>query len=131
MHILPRPGYTSRMSAPERVVGPGFHARVYALVAEVPRGAVTTYGDIATLLGSPRVARHVGWALAGLDEAKDPVPWHRVIDAQGRISHRGDLVRAQRQRELLEREGVAFDAQGRVDLRAHRWRFPIGPRAEG
>ena len=44
----------------------GFHQRVYQVVGQVPIGRVTTYGDVATVLGSPRVARHVGWALAAL-----------------------------------------------------------------
>ena len=106
-----------------RVVGPGFHGRVWALVRRVPPGRVTTYGQIATLLGSPRVARQVGYAMAAV-RPEDDVPWHRVINAQGRISHRDDLGRAERQRQLLEAEGVAFDESGRVDLDTHRWTFP-------
>ena len=109
-------------SGEPRIVSAGFHARVYAVVRQVPAGHVTTYGDVATVLGSPRVARQVGYALAALD---DPgVPWHRVINAQGRISHRGDLVRAELQRRRLEDEGVAFDSGGRVALERHRWRYP-------
>lgn len=104
-----------------RVVRPGFHARVYATVRQVPAGHVTTYGDVAAALGSPRVARHVGWALAALTEGD--VPWHRVINATGRISARGDLVRAAEQRRRLEDEGVVFDDRGRVDLRRLRWHF--------
>lgn len=105
-----------------RVVSAGFHERVYAVVRQVPAGAVTTYGDVATVLGSPRVARQVGFALAALD---DPgVPWHRVINAQGRISHRGDLVRAELQQRRLEAEGVLFDPGGRVELDRYRWRYP-------
>lgn len=114
-----------------RVVGPGFHARVYAMVRKVPRGKVATYGQIATLLGSPRVARQVGWALAACDQADEPVPWHRIINAKGAISHRGDMVRAQRQRELLERERVRFRDDGTVDLKRYRWMadepFPEDP----
>lgn len=106
------------------MVTPGFNARVYAVVRMVPPGFVTTYGQVATLLGSPRVARHVGFALAALLRTDEPVPWHRVINSQGRISHRGDLHRAQQQRELLEREGVVFDARERVDLSRYRYAFP-------
>lgn len=102
-----------------RVVSPGFQARVAAKVREVPDGRVTTYGDVAAALGSPRVARHVGWALAGLPEDTD-VPWHRVINAQGRISFKGDLARAGEQRRRLEAEGISFDASGRVHLPTHR-----------
>lgn len=108
----------------KRVVSPGFHARVYAMVRKVPRGHVSTYGQIATLLGSPRVARHVGWALSAIDDGEEPVPWHRVINAQGAISHRGDLGRAEHQRKLLEREGIVFDDRGKVDLARFLWRSP-------
>lgn len=107
-----------------RVVGPGFHSRVYAVVRLVPAGHVTTYGQVAALLGSPRVARHVGYALAGAFRAEEAVPWHRVINAQGGISHRGDFGRGQEQRELLEAEGVRFDKRGLVDLTTYRWSFP-------
>jgi methylated-DNA-protein-cysteine methyltransferase related protein len=109
-----------------RVVTPGFHGRVYAVVREVPAGKVTTYGDVATALGSPQVARHVGWALAALRE--DDVPWHRVINAQGMLSFRGDTGRCALQRALLEQEGVVFDARGRVNLKT--WRFSFQPRPD-
>lgn len=107
-----------------RVVSPGFNARVYAVVRQCPAGFVTTYGQVATLLGSPRVARHVGFALAALLRTDEPVPWHRVINAQGRISHRGDIHRASEQQHMLEHEGVVFDARGRVDLRRFLYTFP-------
>lgn len=107
-----------------RVVSPGFNGRVYAVVRQCPAGFVTTYGQVATLLGSPRVARHVGFALAALSRTDEPVPWHRVINAQGRISHRGDVHRAAEQQHLLEREGVVFDPRGRVELRRFLYTFP-------
>jgi methylated-DNA-protein-cysteine methyltransferase-like protein len=106
-----------------RIVGPGFRARVYALVHRVPGGQVTTYGDVATLLGSPRVARQVGWALAALPPDTD-VPWHRVINAQGRVSHRGDTIRATEQYRRLEGEGVHFSETGICDLHRLRWEHP-------
>ena len=104
----------------QRIVGPGFRRRVYAVVRRVPRGRVTTYGDVATVLGSPRVARHVGWALAALPIGETDVPWHRVINARGRVSHRGDLWRGEDQRLRLAAEGVLFDAAGRTELEALR-----------
>ena len=82
-----------------------------------------TYGDVASALGSPRVARQVGWALAALRD--DTVPWHRVINAKGRISFKGDTPRAVLQRARLVAEGVEFDATGRVDL--HRLRWTLDP----
>lgn len=107
-----------------RVVGPGFHAKVFAMVRKVPHGHVATYGQIAAMLGSPRVARQVGFALAGAwrVEDHDPVPWHRIINAKGGISTRGDGEPSRDQRALLEAEGVEFRANGTVDLERFRWR---------
>ena len=112
-----------------RVMGPGFQARVYALVQLVPAGRVATYGDIATLLGAPRVARQVGWALAALTDPE--VPWHRIINAKGSISFKGDTPRAHEQRLRLQAEGVVFSPDGRVDLRALRWRPSPEPASDG
>jgi methylated-DNA-protein-cysteine methyltransferase-like protein len=109
-------------SVEPRVVGPGFNQRVYALVRQIPPGQVSTYGDLGTLLGSPRVARQVGYALAALTDPE--VPWHRVINAQGAISFKGDIVRAQRQRDRLNGEGVLATPAGRIDLARYRWRGP-------
>lgn len=106
-----------------KVVTPGFHARVYAVVQQVPEGCVATYGDVASALGSPRVARHVGWALAALKD--ETVPWHRVINAKGQISGRGELGRAQLQRQLLEDEGIEFRGHT-IDLKRFRYRFEPG-----
>ncbi|TNF28261.1 MAG: cysteine methyltransferase [Deltaproteobacteria bacterium] len=114
-----------RDPAERRVVTPGFHARVYAVVREVPRGLVTTYGDVATMLGSPRVARHVGWALAALGPDDADVPWHRVINSRGHLSYRGDDVRAVQQTTMLAAEGVHLDDSGRViDFARLRYAFP-------
>ena len=96
-----------------RVVRPGFHASVYDVVRSVPAGTVTTYGDVGAALGSPRVARHVGWALAALTD--DSVPWHRVVNASGRISFKGDTPRAVLQRARLEAEGLVFTSSGRIE----------------
>ena len=105
-----------------------FHRLVYRVVRRVPRGKVVTYGQVAAILGHPRAARAVGSALRQLPPAlQRVVPWQRVINAAGRISHRGDVFRPDHQRELLEAEGVSFDRGGRVDLRRARW---AGPRRE-
>ena len=94
----------------------------------MPAGHVATYGDVGTVMGSPRLARQVGWALSALAPESHPehgrVPWHRILGASGAISHRGDLVRAEKQLHRLEDEGVLFDEHGRCDLQRHRWGFP-------
>ena len=92
----------------------------YAVVRRIPKGRVATYGQVARLAGLPAHARHVGYALAALEE--DKVPWHRVINAQGKISLRGLPHFAERQRERLEAEGVLFDAQNRVLLKRFQWK---------
>ena len=96
------------------------HARIYAVVARIPRGKVASYGQIATLAGLPRQARLVGYALNVLPPGS-AVPWHRVINAKGQISQRGDgLGHEELQAQLLRREGVRLVA-GTIDLAAHRW----------
>jgi methylated-DNA-protein-cysteine methyltransferase-like protein len=106
---------------------PTNYERIYAVVRRIPRGRVATYGDVARLAGLPRQPRLVGYALhAAPDGAR--LPWHRVVNAQGRISvgrglTGGDLP----QRFRLEREGVVFYQAGRIRLEAYRWKRP--PRA--
>jgi methylated-DNA-protein-cysteine methyltransferase-like protein len=91
-------------------------------VRRIPAGKVLTYGQVAALIGKPRSGRAVGTALGVLRAPTiDLVPWHRVINASGRCSHRDDFW-ADIQREFLEAEGVRFDRQGRVDLERARWR---------
>jgi methylated-DNA-protein-cysteine methyltransferase-like protein len=97
-----------------------FYQRVYTLVRQVPAGQVVTYGQVAALLGSPRAARAVGYALRYLPLGSD-VPWHRVINHRGGISPRYPADSPLLQRLLLEAEGVRFDAQDCVDLARYRW----------
>ena len=81
---------------------------------------MATYGQIATVAHLPGQARLVGYALNALVD--DRIPWHRVINAQGRISQRADRHFETLQRVLLEGEGVVFDTAGRVALRSFQWR---------
>jgi len=97
-----------------------FYDRVYDLIRRVPEGSVVTYGQVAALLGAPAASRAVGYALRALPSSSD-VPWWRVINARGAISLKGRGPGADIQRDLLEREGVSFDADGVVNLRAFRW----------
>jgi methylated-DNA-protein-cysteine methyltransferase-like protein len=94
----------------------GFHAQVYEIVARIPSGKVVTYGQIAIALGRPHHARVVGWAM---HRCPPGLPWHRVINSQGRISLTGPSGAQQRAR--LEAEGIVF-CQGRVDLDRYQWR---------
>ena len=97
-----------------------FFEQVYQVVRQVPRGKVVSYGAIARMLGHPRAARTVGWALHSLPEGSD-VPWHRVINSQGRISTSCEEHGQGLQRALLEDEGVEFDGRGIVDWDKFGW----------
>ena len=107
-----------------RVVSPGFHDRVYEVVRRVPPGRVATYGDVACALGARSVARHVGYALASLPPDRADVPWHRVVNAKGRLSFRSHGDRSTDQILLLTSEGVPVDATGRIEDFA-ALRFPL------
>lgn len=92
--------------------------RIWQVVAMIPQGVVATYGQVADLAELPRGARRVGRAMSRLPQATK-LPWHRVINAAGRISIPDPGY--QRQKERLEAEGVVF-INGRVNLRRFGWR---------
>ena len=95
--------------------------RVLQAVCRIPRGQLATYGQIADLIGAFGCARQVGWALRRL-KLPSSVPWHRVVNAQGRISmslsrEGSDWI----QRDLLLAEGIPVDEEGRLPLRQFLW----------
>jgi methylated-DNA-protein-cysteine methyltransferase-like protein len=98
-----------------------FAQQVYSLVRRVPRGKVITYGAIARLLGDPRKAREVGWAMAARTVHSPPLPAHRVINARGELSGGPAFGGYEVQRGLLEADGVIFMPDGRVDLDTYLW----------
>lgn len=95
-----------------------FQQRIWQIIAAIPPGKVTTYGDVARLAGSPRAARQVGGVLRRLP-AGSQLPWHRVINRHGAISLTGDDLF--RQRDALEAEGIEVSDDGRVALEIYRW----------
>ena len=102
---------------------PTTYERIYKAVRRVPRGKVATYGGIARLAGLRGQARLVGYAMSALAPGTT-VPWHRVVNAKGRVSMRrassdGALV----QRLMLAREGVAFDSAGRILMKRFEWKL--------
>ncbi|WP_336708310.1 MULTISPECIES: MGMT family protein [unclassified Cedecea] len=97
-----------------------FPQRVYQIVAAIPEGCVTTYGEIAALAGSPRAARQVGGVLKRLPEGSR-LPWHRVVNRQGVISLTGPDL--QRQRQALLYEGVMVSGDGHIDMLRYRWKY--------
>ena len=95
------------------------HQKIWSVVGRIPTGSVSTYGDIARFAGYPRCARLVGAALRAAP-ASLSLPWHRVINAQGKLSLPADAGKAQEQKELLEAEGVVF-LSGIVNLKQYAW----------
>lgn len=92
-----------------------FYKLVYDIVAQIPQGHVATYGQIARMLGQPRAARMVGWAMRN---CPNHLPWQRVVMADGSIAG-GEF--SQMRKALLAQEGVPFLPDGRIDLSACRW----------
>ena len=100
--------------------------KIYEIVKQIPLGQVATYGQVAELANLAGKARLVGYALFQVDLPTSDIPWHRVINAKGEISYsplrRGaDYL----QRSILEQEGIEFNPEGKVSLRAYRWRPSI------
>jgi len=105
---------------------PNFYEQVYTVVRRIPRGKVTSYGRVAQMLGRPRAARAVGYALNALKDKNDQptfvkVPWQRVVNSQGRISIVNREHGAQYQAELLREEGVVVSQELRIDLDIYLW----------
>jgi methylated-DNA-protein-cysteine methyltransferase-like protein len=95
--------------------------KIYTIVKSISRGKVSTYGQIAALVGLGLPARIVGYALHGLPEKTD-IPWHRVINRMGKISfspsrNNHDTL----QKYLLEQEGVLFNSEDKIDLKKYLW----------
>ena len=84
-----------------------FNQRVYEVVRRIPKGKVATYGQVAALAGAPRNARFVGYALHSNPEP-DVIPCHRVVFRDGSLAPGFAFGGPERQRLLLEEEGVAF-----------------------
>jgi methylated-DNA-protein-cysteine methyltransferase-like protein len=101
-------------------VPPESHRRIRRVVERIPRGRVATYGQVAMHAGYPRAPRLAGQAMASLP-ADSEVPWHRVVNARGAVSSRGEPVAEDLQRIMLEDEGVEIGAGGRIDLDRFGW----------
>ncbi|MFM2310593.1 MAG: hypothetical protein RLY87_2715 [Chloroflexota bacterium] len=95
------------------------YTAIYAIVARIPQGKVSTYGALARIVPVPRGARGVGWAMA---RCPADIPWWRVVSASGKIT----APDAQLQEALLVAEGVLFRAPGIVDLHRAGWHHDLG-----
>ncbi len=100
-----------------------YKEKVYELVRQIPAGRVMTYGQIAAVLGEGYTPRTVGYAMHSADS--ENVPWQRVINSQGKCSTGRMTIPMNLQQQMLEQEGVIFDAKGRCDL--SKYLFPTEP----
>lgn len=103
--------------------GQNFYFRVYGVVRRIPAGRVATYGQVAAVLGAPRSAQMVGWALNAL-KPDTKVPWQRVINREGMISITNRRATKGLQAELLKVEGVEVefrDGNFWVDMVKYAW----------
>ena len=96
--------------------------KIYKLVLRIPRGRVMTYGQIARLLEERYSPRLVGWAMHATPHDERNIPWHRVINSRGTISTgRVIIAEPDRQRLMLEAEGIVFDDRGHCELNVYQW----------
>ena len=98
-----------------------FTNNVIKIIKQIPKGKVTTYGNIAILAGNPRSARQVSWILHSSSKKYD-LPWHRVINSKGIIAMKS-VDGKNTQKELLEKEGIEFISDFKVNLKEFLWQF--------
>ena len=96
-----------------------FTIQVIELIRSIPKGYVSTYGDIAWMAGSPQAARQVARILHTCSRT-EKLPWHRVVNREGRISLK-PFQGYEEQKMLLEDEGIEFDVTGKIDLDQYQW----------
>ncbi|MCF7925096.1 MAG: MGMT family protein [Candidatus Izimaplasma sp.] len=96
-----------------------FTEDVLHIIKSIPSGMVMTYGQIAALADNPRGARQVSRILHGMSESHQ-LPWHRVINSQGKISLTGEM--GNRQRGLLRQEGIQFKDN---TISLHKYQFHL------
>ena len=100
-----------------------WHQSVWKVVSEIPSGHVLTYGEVARLSGMPKAARRVSQALRRAPKNLN-VPWHRVINSQGKISFPEDSSGWLRQKDMLEEEGIVF-LKGKINLELFGYRGAV------
>lgn len=101
-----------------------FFEDVYAIVKKIPEGKVATYGQIAQIMGKPRSARVVGWALHS-NPYRGVVPCHRVVNRKGELSGGFAFGGKEVQKKLLENEGVIFLNSYTVNMEKCFWKPSI------
>lgn len=98
-----------------------FYLQVYEIVGKIPKGKVTTYGQIATMLGrGSGGARLVGWAMKAAPENLH-LPCHRVVNRLGELSPEYAFGSKDVQKQMLLSEGITFDINGLINVKEHFW----------
>ncbi|MEM0952904.1 MAG: MGMT family protein [Pseudomonadota bacterium] len=95
--------------------------RLWQTISAIPKGRVCSYGEVAQLAGIPNGARQTAWALRQLP-SDTGIPWHRVINAQGKVAMPEGSQGWTEQRRRLRAEGVTFSRTGRIADPAFWWR---------
>lgn len=103
---------------------PSFRERVFELVLRIPAGKVMSYGLAARVLGAGYDARAIGNVMHATPDDGRNIPWHRVINAQGKCSTAGLTTPPDLQQRLLEAEGIVFDDKDRCEIDRYLWRPP-------
>lgn len=98
-----------------------FFEQVYAVVRQIPKGRVTSYGAIAAALGTKRSARMVGWAMNNAHAIKPKVPAHRVVNRQGLLTGKMHFATPDRMQQLLEAEGIVVKNDQVQDFETRFW----------
>lgn len=93
--------------------------KIWQVVHRIPAGKVLSYGQVARLAELPGYARYVGYVMKHLPQGTK-LPWHRVVNSQGRLSFPRDTVQYQTQKSRLEAEGIVF-VNGRFSLKTYGW----------
>ena len=112
---------TERRNGGRAMAEGDFFQRAYDIVRQVPAGRVATYGQVARMMGEPRKARYVGFAMHSSPGMKGGVPCHRIVFADGSLAPGFAFRGADGQRRMLEAEGVGFLTNGKVDLGQYAW----------
>lgn len=98
-----------------------FFRKVVLLIKRIPSGKVATYGQIAALAGKEQGSRGVAWILHSCSTAYQ-LPWHRVINSQGKISFPSDTRNYRIQKKRLEQEGVEMNSSKKYNMEKYQWK---------
>lgn len=101
-------------------ITPAFERAVHEVVGTIPTGKVVTYGKVAEMAGMPGAAREVGYIMSRVSP-KQNLPCHRVVNKTGALSPEFAFGGKERQRAMLEAEGIRFTADGLIDMARHQW----------